>query len=233
VAKKPFSLGRTPGEGYLLAAEITKASQYFEREEGQLRVVLAEPPSAEAALVVEQQLVRLLAAKQRFDRRFLADPAGAVTELATIRAQQLDVVGAGDGEHAARDASLGRAVAHVAEWLWQQKAAPDKWHFRAMPVACLTTISAMITIAGKTRRKIVDVHDLKKLAEHASVKQALKGDGVNQYGGQKSAAIVLVALATEVGEQTVKRATNPPRIEAKKAAKRRAKAAKGSLSRRK
>lgn len=211
MTKQPFSLGSTPGAGYLLAAEITKAAQYFEREENTLRAVLADPPSEETSVVCGQQLERLQAARKRFEAQFLTDPAGAVEELTRVRGHLLDVTAAGNGKYAARDVDLARAVEHVAEWFWQAKAPADKWHFRAMPVACLGPISTMIKVDGEDRRKILDAGDLKKLAEHATVKEALRGDGAKKYGGQKNAAIVLVALATGLGEQTIKRAANPPK----------------------
>ena len=174
------------GEAYQLAQQILRTADLIERGIVQLRAALALPPvDADQALTAE--LERLIAAKDAFEALVVKDPARAVHEFQRTQRFALNVADAGRGRHALRDVELARAVEHVREWLIRGK--PPSAGF---PVAALSPIA--------TARPVRDRRDLERLSKHATVLARLRG------AGPKAAAVTIVALASGVGESTVKRA---------------------------
>lgn len=198
--RKALPFGRTPREVYLLAARISEAGRHFARSR-QLATGSSEGLSPEAREFLAAEVKRIDAERKTFEAMLVQDPERAIVEFERARRWILDMSKAPPHRTKAKlspaeSVAMGRAVQHVAAWIERRQRGEHRGF--AMPVATLGPISSTRPVASEA--------DLEKLLKSGPVRKALRGDGAKKRGGPKNAAIALVALATGVGEQTVKRA---------------------------
>ncbi len=200
---KPLRLGRTADEVYATVWRIARIQEFFDKEQAKWDRQLALQPTHEYAAFWRSSLEKHWALRRVFEAQLVKDPAKAIADFDLARLSYLDGRGLSEGKDAITWALLGRAVEHVFIWLRMQDGKdrhPDdpRYHAMPMPVATIGYVA--------WARPVSSVADLEALARAGSVRKARKGDGAKKRGGHKAAAIALVALASGIGEQTVKRA---------------------------
>lgn len=205
--KKPLRLGQTADQVYALAWRIIQYQKFFDDEQDRWRRWLAKEPSHEYAGFWKRELAQLLRFRTVFESILVRNPAQAIEEFELARRSHL--TGAGLKLNRAtpvRWALVGRAVEHVYVWLRVQTG-KDRHPKDPRAIAMPLPVSALGFVATKQRVESED--DLKKLAQLPAVRRAGRGiikGGNDDYGGQKNAAIALVAAATGMSEPNVKRA---------------------------
>jgi hypothetical protein len=191
---RKLALGATMREARLVAIRLMEVGAYFAEQRRALLAAVSGPLSPEHEAFAKLQAAELEAFRVYFVDRLAEDPAAAASDFAQARDQQLPASALRRGKSTAvRDAALGRALVHVEEWLRQRLGQPAR--FFAMPIGTLGPISKGIN-------RVRSEADLVRLASVDLVRGPLEDSSRPAF---RRAAEELVALATGVGEQTVKR----------------------------
>jgi hypothetical protein len=156
--------------------------------------------------------------RKRFESRLVVDAASAVREIQQAPPNRYWKP-FGPGKNDVQRGLLRLAVEHVYLWLRVEagrREHPDPEVRRRHPqiVANPSPIENLLPVLTNPKAweylKIkpgdpFTLQHLRKLAQHNAVIAALKGDGADERGGQRNAAVALVSFVAQVSVSTVNR----------------------------
>lgn len=192
---KPLRLGRRAAEVYRLCESVLRVRRWLDSEERSRKGAI-EISDERTALVLKRELAGIVDLRFAFESKLVTNPSEAVAEFERWNKRSFTLP-------MTRKDRLRQAVVGVERWLSDG----EEWRFLA-----LHGLESVIPPPGSASPGRLSAY-LDRLLARQDIRKALHGEAEYVVGARRrprkaprTAAILIVARASGIGEQTVRRA---------------------------